>query len=301
MDKKKKLQPHSHKDEPEKKEPPRFVTQVVEIIELDDAQRDTTPLPAEKSHKEHTEEPAKDFEEVSNESFEDEREESVVSPHSLNPKNNKQEDETGTTPEPELEEQSEEQPEEQPEPVRPPVKQKQVVEELFSNRDTASVTEISIHKKTKKTPVALWAGIVLGVALLTGLGMIALTQGFGQSQTGIGKTPTPTLTTLITPSPTPEQAPAKDSLKVQVLNGGGVPGAATKMRKTLEEAGYTVAAVGNAQEYTFEETEVQVKSGKLAISEMVEKDVAKTYTIASESSPLSSDSEYDVVVVVGKK
>ena len=73
------------------------------------------------------------------------------------------------------------------------------------------------------------------------------------------------------------------------------------MKKLLEEKGYTVADTGNTDEYTYEKTEILVKSGKEGYIALLEEDLKGTYTLGSGSATLSEDSSYDAQVIVGKE
>jgi hypothetical protein len=50
-------------------------------------------------------------------------------------------------------------------------------------------------------------------------------------------------------------------LRVQVLNGNGVSGAAGKMSQTLTSSGFTVESIGNAETRDYELTTIVVPSG----------------------------------------
>jgi LCP family protein required for cell wall assembly len=61
------------------------------------------------------------------------------------------------------------------------------------------------------------------------------------------------------PSPSPSTDPlltAPENIRVQVLNGSGVPGAASALAEQLESVGFVVTAVGNADRSDYATTEV---------------------------------------------
>jgi hypothetical protein len=89
-------------------------------------------------------------------------------------------------------------------------------------------------------------------------------------------------------------------LKVQVLNGGGKAGAASKMKTFLTEKGYVVTATGNTDQYSFDKTEIDVKAGKESALQLLKSDLEKEYTLGTMAASLSSDSPFDVRVTVGK-
>lgn len=177
--------------------------------------------------------------------------------------------------------------------------QKETVAELF-RRPSPVMPEIAVHReKPKRNTLLLVGGIAILVALLFG-GIVAVkgkSLSFGNI---LFVAPTPTPTPAPTPTPTPEPVNRAD-IKIQVWNGGGVPGAASKMKSFLEEKGYKVEDVSNADAYTYDKTEVQVKEGKESILKLLTEDLKDTYTLATNAATLSSDVSYDARVVVGKE
>jgi hypothetical protein len=179
------------------------------------------------------------------------------------------------------------------------LKQRQVVEELFSKHEPDSLTEISIHHKKPGRSPFIWAIVVLVAALTTGAGLL-----FFSGNVSIGSV----MPAKPTPEPTaePTQAPVvsqlnREDLKVQVLNGGGVAGAASKMKEFLTEKGYQVTDVGNTEDYSYDLTEIVVKSGADGVIALLEEDLEEEYEIGSTSAILDEDALYDVRVIVGKK
>ncbi len=178
--------------------------------------------------------------------------------------------------------------------------QKETVAELFKRPTPSVMPEISMHRggSRKKSPLLFILMVIVIVALLGG-GVFVAKRKSGSIAT-LFTAPTPTPTPAPTPTPTPQPVNRSD-IKIQVLNGGGVPGAAGKMKSLLEDKGYTVADVSNADSYTYDKTEVQVKAGKEAYQKLLMDDLKDTYSLASNAATLSSDSSYDARVVVGKQ
>lgn len=174
----------------------------------------------------------------------------------------------------------------------------ETVKELFGGESQPITPEITKHTKNRTMPLYLWAGIVVAVALLTG-GILLVATGRVKLPSFVSK-PTPTPTS--SPSPTPTiTAVSRAEIKVQVINGGGVAGAAGKMKRFLEKKGWTVVAVGNADAYTYEETEILVKSGKETYRSLLEQDLKEDYVLGTASASLPQDSPYDVQVIVGEE
>jgi len=182
--------------------------------------------------------------------------------------------------------------------LRPEPSKRQMVEDIYSSKQTHNIVDIAINRKKTNQPAIIWAIIIIVVALLTGGGMILLTKTMGENKGGTTK-PTPTVAQSITPTPVPVEIKRGD-LNVQVLNGGGKVGAGSKMKTFLTELGYTVSNVGNTEEYTFEKTEIEVKAGKEGALELLKNDLAKDYSLGTMSATLASDSPYDARVTVGK-
>jgi cytoskeletal protein RodZ len=200
--------------------------------------------------------------------------------------------------------------------------------ELFLNPSRRSyVYESSKGSGNKKRVILIILGVIVLIALVayaiiaTG-GKGELDEALTPTPTTIQETPTPTITEVtptpeesptptskISPTPTtkgtptPTKASASDldrsNLSLEVQNGSGVAGAATKMSDALKKLGYTVASSGNADNFDYEKTEIQLKSTKKAYLEMLKKDLGDDYTISSATSDYAGDA--DGVVIVGKE
>lgn len=180
---------------------------------------------------------------------------------------------------------------------------KEMVEVLYGTKQQPSIApEISMHKKKRPMrPIIVWAAVTLVVALLSGFVLFTLSKkSFSMPAIFVAPTPTPTPTLAPTPTPTPEPVD-KTALTVQVLNGGGTPGAASKMKKFLEGKGYTVSGTGNTEEYTYDTTEIHVKADKAGVISLLEEDLKEEYALGESAADLPADSEYDVRVIVGKE
>lgn len=178
---------------------------------------------------------------------------------------------------------------------------KETIEEIFTKESSPSVfPDITEHKSHSPAPVFLWAIIIIAVALLTGGTLLVVVSGLPKLPTMFTKpTPTPTPAPP-TPTPTPAAA-ARGDIKIQILNGGGTPGSASKAKVFLEKKGYTVAETGNTEEYTYKKTQILVKSGKEAYLEFLKEDLKEDYTIGTASATLPADVAFDARVIVGKE
>lgn len=265
------------KEVPEKKKEPvrPVVTQIVEVVEIIEEKEVTAqPAPVEPKN----EKPKEEVKPSPQEETPSENEE-VAPPDEV-----KNEESVRNEEEKKAEKKAEE---------------KVVISDLFQKKDTLGIPEISMHKSHSSRTMIVWSTAVITVAVLLGGALMVSSKGmnFSDLPFAISKpTPTPTAT----PSPTPTQANRKD-ISIQVLNGGGVIGAATKMKVFLEEKGYTIDDTGNTDEYSYEKTVVLVKLGKEAYATLLRGDLADDYALEASSEALPSDSTYDAQVIVGKK
>ncbi|MCL4359869.1 LytR C-terminal domain-containing protein [Patescibacteria group bacterium] len=176
----------------------------------------------------------------------------------------------------------------------------EVVEELFKPARKPMMPELDMYERKQGKRMLLWVVIVIGVAALTGTVLIGAVRGLPKMPS-IALRPTPTPTPA-PPTPTPTPAPpVRSDISLQVLNGGGVPGAASKMKSFLEAKGYTVSGVGNTDSYTYDKTAILVKPEKASYLPLLKSDLEGSYTIGTAAATLSSGASYDAQVIVGKE
>lgn len=114
----------------------------------------------------------------------------------------------------------------------------------------------------------------------------------------IAKKVAPTVTPTMAPSPTPTPSFKKEDLKIQVLNGSGTPGKASEMKDILTKKGYQQIITGNADNYDYKVTEIQVKASKSQALDMIKNDL-KDYLTTFKESVLPEDKTPDVVIIFG--
>lgn len=88
------------------------------------------------------------------------------------------------------------------------------------------------------------------------------------------------------------------SISVQVLNGSGTAGVASRVANLLEDAGFEEIDTDNAESFDYEETVVQVKPGQDELYELVLTELQADYTIA-QGEDLDVDNQFDLVITVG--
>ena len=90
----------------------------------------------------------------------------------------------------------------------------------------------------------------------------------------------------------------KEDLKIKVENGAGIPGIAAKTRDFLNNLGYNVVEIGNADETGRQDTLLKIKQSKVSYTELLSKDMSESYKVMLEED-LPETENYDVLIVVG--
>ncbi len=173
------------------------------------------------------------------------------------------------------------------------------VESLFVKNEPGVAPEITVVGK-RGPSLGVWVGAMLGVALAIGVSLILLVRG-PSTLPFLAAKPTPTPTPTAEPTPPPAADVKKSDIKIRVINGGGTPGAGSKMKTFLEGKGYTVVSVANASAYTYTQTEISVKSGKTAYTKLLTDDLKADYSLGTASAVVEESATYDAEVIVGKE
>lgn len=164
----------------------------------------------------------------------------------------------------------------------------------------ASKTELTGQDMDEKKILPLPLIIGITALLVVAIGFFSVRLWNSQR----GKTPTISPQVSVTLTPTASNvadAPVvRKDLKIEVQNGSGVAGLASKGKKVLEDAGYTTVTTANADNYEYKG--VMVKAKTAAISAFVVSDIKDTYTNATVSSTLlDTTSTVDAIVILGKE
>jgi len=114
-------------------------------------------------------------------------------------------------------------------------------------------------------------------------------------------TPTPMASSEPIPSSTPASNVDLTTFKINVLNGNGGVGVASGAKTVIEKAGFKVTNTGNADNFNFTDTMIQVKPSVSADIVAKLKNALSTNYSVKIGDPLSSTSSYDIVVTVGSK
>lgn len=137
---------------------------------------------------------------------------------------------------------------------------------------------------------------IIVVVLLVGI--FTYKQGIfkGEKANVVSPSPTPT----ITPEPT-KVAVDLTKYEIEILNGSEVAGEAGRQQASLEEEGFTVSAIGNADNSDYTDTLIKAKKEveKAFLDKL--KGVLESAFIVEEIRTLPASSSSPVVVILGTK
>lgn len=163
-----------------------------------------------------------------------------------------------------------------------------------------STSKLEINNSTQSSPSIFPKIILLIPLLLLVIGFFVIFGSKLKTDNSPQINPMANITPTITNSPTPTSIPIA-SLKVQVLNGSGTPGEASKIVDLLSKNSFKVENTGNAANFDFTQTQIQIKetvssdASALLISSLKSNYPAK---ILPEKLPESS--QFDIIITTGK-
>lgn len=107
----------------------------------------------------------------------------------------------------------------------------------------------------------------------------------------------PIVSVIPTATPTPIDP---KTFKIEILNGSGIAGQAAKVSEVLTPNGFVVEKTGNASNFDFTETQIQVKSTvPESIVSLLTKSLDQYSPVVSDVKLESSDS-FDIIITIGK-
>jgi hypothetical protein len=181
--------------------------------------------------------------------------------------------------------------------------------ESFFTRSRRTYTYESAKGSSNKRRVIL---IIIGILILLGLIAVAIFATGGKGELEKDLTPTPTMQIMPTssPSPTPnvKETPTptvsaldRGNISIEIQNGSGEKGVASKASTYLKGLGYKIDSTGNADNFDYDKTVIEIKASKKQYLDQLKSDLAKNYSVGSTSATLSSKESADAVVIVGAK
>jgi len=175
--------------------------------------------------------------------------------------------------------------------------------EKISSKDSLEPKkEVKKPKVNKTLIISFLTTLILG-ALIAG--------GILVQRSALEKRPSPTPTPLVIPSqepsPTPTPLPSPEpeiilsDYTIQVLNGTGGKGVAGVVKDLLEAEGFEEINADNAEELNYQKTTIQLKVDTPdAVWSTIDRTLNSDYDLEKSESPLSKDSDYDVIITVGE-
>ena len=160
-------------------------------------------------------------------------------------------------------------------------------------RNKVSLPKIGMPKKEVFLFVGSFAISFLLFVLISKFGSNFKIPNFMAKKNVVVVTPT-----LAPPTPTPTPNFKKEEVKIKVLNGSGVKGKATEVKDILRKKGYLEILTDNADNFDYVTTEIQVKSDKKQLGDMV-KDDLKDYITAPKITILDEKEASDLVLIFG--
>jgi len=111
---------------------------------------------------------------------------------------------------------------------------------------------------------------------------------------------TPSAAPVVKPTITPEPTSSlkREDIKVKILNGSGVKGKASKIKEALQAAGYTDVLTGNADNFDYANTEIQIKKDKQDAFALLKEDL-KDFATLKVAKDLDKDDPADAVFIIG--
>ena len=161
----------------------------------------------------------------------------------------------------------------------------------YSNRSKISLPRIGMPKKEVFLFVGSFVISFLLFVLISKFGGNFKLPNFLAKKNIVTVTPT-----KAPPPPTPTPNFKKEEVKIKILNGSGVKGKATEIKEILRKKGYVEILTDNADNFDYIVTEIQVKSDKKQLGEMI-KDDLKDYVTSPTLTVLDDKEASDLVLI----
>jgi len=104
--------------------------------------------------------------------------------------------------------------------------------------------------------------------------------------------------TLPPPSPTPTPSISREELKIKILNGSGTKGKASEVKDILKEKNYLEILTGNADNFDYTTTEIQIKKDKMDAKGYIQSDI-RDYVTSPKITQAADTEKADIVIIVG--
>lgn len=140
-------------------------------------------------------------------------------------------------------------------------------------------------------------GLIFGLSRLSSAGF-DITAMFGSNKADEPIEPLDLDEEEPTEAPTPTPSLAREDIKVKILNGSGIVGKAGEIEELLQDEGYSDIVTGNADNFDYDTSEIQVKEDKEEAFDILSGDLADLVKI-DDFSTLDEDDAADIVFIIG--
>jgi hypothetical protein len=162
---------------------------------------------------------------------------------------------------------------------------------LGTDSETSRLDVVKINKKPSSFLPKIMVAIPLVLLLI--IFIFVLKHNVNNSDSVVDSI-TPTI--IATPTEIP-----LSSIKIQILNGTGTTGEATKVTALLTKNDFKVESVGNAANYDFIQTQIETKNSTPdSIINLVKESLKDGYPAKVSETNLPESSEFDIVITTGK-
>jgi hypothetical protein len=175
------------------------------------------------------------------------------------------------------------------------------LESLISPKDLdgpdASVSKLEINPSS---PISKFPKILLIIPVLTLLAILFIIFS-DQILPSKNKNNQINPAISITPTAIPTAVPlGVKSFKIEILNGTGTSGQAAEVTELLSKNNFVVAKAGNAANYKFTQTQVQVKSSvNQNVIDLLIKSLGSQYSPKISTTKLNDSGDYDIIITTG--
>lgn len=176
-------------------------------------------------------------------------------------------------------------------------------EQESSANDNAYIVQTEVKKNlVRYFLIIAIISFLIGLVSMAGINFLLKKSSFEIpfiSRKTVEVTPSPEPT--ITVEPTKITVVNLEEYNIEVLNGSGITGAASKLKEALTTEGFKVISAGNANKSDYTDTIISAKKKvSSAYLEKLKENLKKTYTVVFDSKTLISEaSEADVVITIG--
>lgn len=178
-----------------------------------------------------------------------------------------------------------------------PVSQAPSVDPLSGFKEKMAEEEFSPLSNAPKKNYMWPILFIFIIAIVLLIGVFLYKQGVNTS----GKV------NVVTPSPSPSIAPEPTKTidmtkyEIEILNGSGVEGEASRQKLSLTAEGFTISSVGNADNSNYTETIIKAKKDvEKAFLDKLKSVLGTTFTVGTAET-LPDSSSVPVIVILGTK